>query len=375
VRLRVALVVVAAVLAAVPAARGANYLRVGFEDDTIKWMVRPDGFVGAQGELGAIFTRITIPWHRGQVTPGPLAETFLARARAAGVLWQKVVIAVYGDAAQAPTDPTSREQYCRFVRAAVERLPYMSAVVIWNEANSPHYWPTRAGAGAYEALLARCYDLLHAYRPNVNVIDSTASHYDPAAFILGLGAAYRASGRQRPIVDTFGHNPYPEYAAEEPWTTHSGTGTIGEGDYQTLMDTLTLAFGGTGQPVPSATWARIWYLEDGFQTDVPRAFARLYTGSENDSTVLPAAGDGESQASQLTAAISLAYCQPAVSGFFNFKLLDDRSLGGWQSGLMYPNGVPKPSFAAYQRIAAAVAENAIDCTTVRGSPQYTQTAG
>ncbi len=42
---------------------------------------------------------------------------------------------------------------------------------------------------------------------------------------------------------------------------------------------------------------------------------------------------------------------------------------------MYPNGVPKPSFTAYQRIAAAVAENAIDCTTVRGSPQYTQTAG
>jgi len=148
VRLRVALVVVAAVLAAVPAARGANYLRLGFDDDTIKWMVRPDGFVGAQRELGAIFTRITIPWHRGQVTPGPLAETFLARARAAGGLWQKVVIAVYGDAAQAPTDPTSREQYCRFVRAAVERLPYMSAVVIWNEANSPHYWPTRAGAGA-----------------------------------------------------------------------------------------------------------------------------------------------------------------------------------------------------------------------------------
>jgi len=120
VRLRVALVVVAAVLAAVPAARGANYLRLGFDDDTIKWMVRPDGFVGAQRELGAIFTRITIPWHRGQVTPGPLAETFLARARAAGVLWQKVVIAVYGDAAQAPTDPTSRARTGSTARAKLD---------------------------------------------------------------------------------------------------------------------------------------------------------------------------------------------------------------------------------------------------------------
>jgi hypothetical protein len=73
-----------------------------------------------------------------------------------------------------------------------------------NEANSPRYWPATGGAAGYEALLARCWDVLHAIKSNMNVIDSTASHYDPARFILELGAAYRASGRQRPIVDTFG---------------------------------------------------------------------------------------------------------------------------------------------------------------------------
>jgi len=362
------LLVIPLVLALAPAAHGANYLRLGFDDDTLKWMVRPNGFVGVQRELGAPFTRITIPWWSGEIRPRTVVRTYLQRAGRAGELHQKIVLAVYGDAADAPVDATSRAQFCRYVRGLVARLPHMAAVVIWNEANSPRYWPESAGAPAYEALLARCYDVLHALRPTVNVVDSTATHYDPAQFIAELGQAYRDSFRDRPIVDTFGHNPYPEYAAEDPWATHPDTGTIGEGDYETLMTALTQAFEFTAQPVPSATWARLWYLEDGFQTSIPRPFERLYTGRENDPTVLPAVGDGKSQASQLAAAISLAYCQPAVSAFFNFQLIDEHRLVGWQSGLMYTNGVRKPSFYAYQQIAAAVASRSIDCTKVAGAP-------
>jgi hypothetical protein len=354
-------------LTVAPAAHGANYLRLGFDDDRLKWMVRANADIAAQRELGARFTRITIPWRRGEVRLPPRVRTYVARAARAGALHQKVVIAVYADASQAPVDAVSRDEYCRYVRGIVARLPAMSAVVIWDEANSPHYWPEDAGPAAYEALLARCYDVLHALRPNVNVVDSTASHYDPAAFIAGLGAAYRASGRDRPIVDTFGHNPYPEFAAEDPWATHTD-GTIGEGDYENLMTALTTAFEFTAQPVPSATWARLWYLEDGFQTSVPWRLVGFYTGRENDPTVLPAAGFDKSQASQLTAAISLAYCQPAVSAFFNFELVDERRLVGWQSGLFYSDGVRKPSFDAYAEIAAEVNSRSIDCSTVTGAP-------
>ena len=245
----------------------------------------------------------------------------------------------------------------------------MSAVVIWNEANSPRYWPQSAGASAYEALLARCYDVMHAYRQVVNVVDSTASHYDPARFIRALGEAYLASGRDRPIVDTFGHNPYPEYAAEPPWATHPDAETIGEGDYATLISALTQAFEFTAQRVPSASWPRLWYLEDGFQTEIPWPLKLLYTGRENDRTVLPAVAPGRSQASQLTAAISLAYCQPATSAFFNFELIDEHRLVGWQSGLLYAGGIPKPSFATYEEIASNVADRSIDCTRVIGAPE------
>ena len=359
-------IVVAAMLA--PAAHAAPYLRLGFDDDHLKWVTRPDGLVGLQRELGAPFTRITIPWRPGEVRPQRAVRTYLGRAWSAGELKQKVVIAVYGSADEAPTTPRRRNQYCRYVRGLMTRLPSMSAVVIWNEANSPRYWPPSAGAAAYEALLARCFDVLHAVRPTVNVVDSTASHYQPAQFIAGLGAAYRASGRDRPIVDTFGHNPYPEYASEPPWATHPDTGTIGEGDYETLLSALTQAFQFTAQRLPSATWPRLWYLEDGFQTSIPWFFRSLYTGRENDPTVLPAAGPGLTQAAQLTAAVSLAYCQPATSAFFNFQLFDEHRLGGWQSGLMYTNGIAKPSFAAYRKVAAAATNRTIDCTRVVGAP-------
>ena len=95
-------VLLLAVLA--PAARAAPYLRLGFDDDRIKWMTKPDSFVALQRELGTPFTRITIPWRRGEVRLRPVVKTYLARAAAAGRLHQKVVLAVYGEAVDAPTD-------------------------------------------------------------------------------------------------------------------------------------------------------------------------------------------------------------------------------------------------------------------------------
>ena len=90
------------------------------------------------------------------------------------------------------------------------------------------------GATAYAALLARCYDVLHNRPGPINVISSTASRHDPAAFVFSLGDAYRVSGRTRQLFDTFGHNPYPENSAEPPSALHQGSDLIAEGDYETL---------------------------------------------------------------------------------------------------------------------------------------------
>jgi hypothetical protein len=357
-------------LACAGSAHAAPRLRLGFDDDTLKWMTRPNRVITIDQQLGATFTRITIPWHQGEVRPRPVVRTYMGRAAQALAMHQKIVIAVYNQAAQAPTDAVARDEYCTYVGRLLRRVPNLAAIVIWNEANSPRYWPATSGAPGYEALLARCWDVLHAIKSNVNVIDSTASHYDPVRFIRELGAAYRASGRQRPIVDTFGHNPYPESASEDPWVTHTSLPVIGEGDYTKLMAALTDAFQSTPQRVPSATWTRLWYLEDGFQTAVPWTLQPFYSGHENDRNALPALAlqDAKSQSQQLVAAISLAYCQPAVGAFFNFELYDEHRLGGWQSGVFYANGERKASFAAFKQVAALSASSAIDCSTVQGAP-------
>jgi hypothetical protein len=343
---------------------------VGVTDDTAKWMVRQDGIVGVHRDLRLMAVRVTIPWRPGEVKPTKLQEVYLQRIQRMTLLNDRIVLAVYNTAELAPTTRTARNQYCSFLHGAVKRVPLIHDVEIWNEANSPAYWPSSAGPASYTKLLARCYDLLHSRPFPINVISSTASRHDPAGFVFGLGDAYRSLGRTRPLFDTFGHNPYPENSAEPPSALHAGSDLIAEGDYETLMNVLHTSFDGTSQPVPGDRGVTIWYVEDGFQTVPPRDKRRYYRGRENDRYALPAtSSDVVNQATQLRDAILLAYCQPAVSGFFNFGLLDEDRLGGWQSGLLWRDGTRKPSYDTFKAAVAEVRRRDTDCSKVQGAPQ------
>jgi hypothetical protein len=348
---------------------------VGLTDDTAKWMARQDGVVGVHRDLRLMAVRVTVPWRPGQVRPTKLQQVYLHRISRMIQLNDRIVLSVYNFARFAPDTPRTRTEYCSFLRHVVKRIPLIHDVQIWNEANSPTFWPESSGAAGYEALLARCWDTLHGAPTLVNVISSTASRHDPAGFVLDLGETYRASGRDRPLVDTFGHNPYPADSAEPPSAMHPTGDLIGEGDYQTLMNVLLTAFDGTGQPLPGVRGVMIWYLETGFQTVPPPDKRRFYRGRENDRRALPAlapqANDGASvvdQASQLRDAVSLAYCQPAVGGFFNFELLDEDKLGGWQSGLLWRDGTRKPSYEAFKDAISGVRARDTDCSKVPGAP-------
>ena len=112
----------------------------------------------------------------------------------------------------------------------------------------------------------------------------------------------------------------------------------------------------------------IWYVEDGFQTVPPPDKRRYYRGRENDPHALPAVAPRD-QATQLHDAILLAYCQPAVTGFFNFGLLDEDRLGGWQAGLLWRDGTRKPSYDVFKAAVAEVRRRDTDCSRVRGAPQ------
>src|SRR5918912_1420583 len=194
--LLVAAAVVGAVAAPIRSAEQTHLkLIVGLTDDTAKWMLRQDGVVGVDHDLRVMAVRVTMPWRPGQTSPGPVQRVYIRRINRLTDLSIRVVLAVYNRAEFAPADARTRAQYCRFIARVTDRIPLVNDVEVWNEANNPTFWPQRPGAPAYEALLARCWDVLHALRPTVNVIGSTAAHHDPASFLFDLGDAYRASGR------------------------------------------------------------------------------------------------------------------------------------------------------------------------------------
>jgi len=345
---------------------------VGIDDDHSKWLARPDGLLAKYRDLGLGAVRVTIPWRRGQTRPTRLSGTYLHRAAAMVARGQRVVIAVYGKPSEAPLDARSRRQYCDFLQHVLLRVPFRD-VVVWNEANSPQFWPTSAGAPAYEALLAACWRRLHALRRDINVISTTAAHYDPAGFVRALGAAYRERGRLHPILDTFGHNPYPDYASEPPSVQHDDLRTVGQGDLERLLRAIRDAFEGTVQPLPGERRTTVWYLETGFQTTVPRTKRRYYRGVETDKfAVPPLATKGaepwvRDQGRQLRDALLLARCQPAVGAFFNFELLDEDRLARWQSGVLWRDGTEKPSYDAFKAAVGLVASREVDCATVPGA--------
>jgi hypothetical protein len=395
-----ALAALALLVAALPVRASAQPgLLLGVTDDGLKWSDHPQGLQRALAQLGLGAIRYTQSWTPGQSRLSATDAATLARA-VANARGLRIVLSVYGAASAAPQTDDARAQYCGYVRSILVRFPQIRDVVIWNEVNSSRFWSPQLTAGGsplapaqYEALLAACYGPLQTARPGVNVIATvaprgnddpqarTAIGIPPADFVRGMGAAYRASARQVKVFDTFALNAYGLTSAERPWRTHDHATDLSEGDYPRLLAALDAAFAGTGQPLPGVGGVSVWYLEDGFQTTIDPAKASAYTGRENDRAPLPPVADhpdaaaptadspAPDQATQLADAIRLAYCQPGVGAFFNFLLEDEPDLAAWQSGVLWADGTPKPSFAALQQVVAQVDAGAVDCSTVSGATQ------
>jgi hypothetical protein len=401
VRTVAALALAAAALAALPAtARAGDGFVVGVADDDLKY--DSARAAGAVRSLGARAVRVTVLWSRGATELGWTDRVWLDRAVAAAGSDIRIVLSVYGvSGAHAPLDEAGRDQYCSFVRSTLAPYPQIRDVVVWNEVNKSFFWQpqfngdgTSAAPAAYGALLARCWDVLHAFRPEVNLLTSTSSKgndnpsavsnvsHSPGNFIRRLGQAYRASGRTAPIFDTVGHHPYGEHSAERPWRRHPLSATIGQGDWDKLTQAYHDAFAGTGQPNPGrcagGRCSSIWYMEVGYQTTPDPEKAWLYRGAENTEHPLPAAAGGDppgsspdekslapDQATQLTDAVRLAYCQPYVGAYFNFLLRDESDLARWQSGIFHPDWTPKASLGALAAVVAEANARRVDCSALK----------
>ena len=373
-----------------PALDGPGFF-VGFSEDLPR-AIGPDAVTPAR-ELGAKSFRFTLQqWRPGQIR---VADSDIADLRDAvrDTAGMRAVLAVYSFGSNTPRTDVDREQYCAYLRDALTRLPSIRDVVIWNEPNKILFWsPQLPGQGAsaspiaYEALLARCYDVLHVAFADVNVIglalsptgnDNAGSH-SPGAFIRAVGEAYRASGRTRPLFDTVGHHAYGFTASERPWAKHIGSKVLSQGDWNKLMYNLWLAFDGTAQAIPSAGGVGIWYMEGGSQTAIDAGKEALYSGAENVA-VIPDYAGGEPEApppaatsaapdqyTQVRDSIRLAACQPYVWAYFNFLLFDEPRLAGWQSGAFWSDRTAKDSLPGFAQAISEANSATVDCDALKG---------
>src|SRR5919201_5237487 len=200
----------------------------GVTEDAGKYSSDGGGpFFGQLADLGMNENAITIYWDPslpgGMAEPGLLDRT-LPAAAARGI---RIVLAVYARRpAQFTQSPTAEAQFTSFLGRLALAYPQGKDFVVGNEPNQPRFWQpqfapdgTEAAGAAYEELLARSYDVLKSVNPAIRVIGlglsergnddpnppSNAST-SPVRFIQALGAAYYASGRERPIMDALAYH-------------------------------------------------------------------------------------------------------------------------------------------------------------------------
>jgi hypothetical protein len=307
-------------------------------------------------------------WKRGRSRPGAgLLRGIRNVAAAARSDHMRLFLVVWnGFAKGTPRGDEERAQFASFTAALVKAFPRTWAVIVGNEPNLNTFWMPQFGPGgrdlaapAYEDLLARTYDAVRDVTRTVRVVGVGLSPrgadrpngirptHSPTVFIRDLGRAYRASGRRRPLMDAFAIHPYMLTPRVPPTVAHPKTTQITLADYPKLVTLLDEAFRGTpqrGRTLP------ILYTEFGVQTVVPESKLSAY-----QEGTYPTAGDGISAATQAAyykTALALAYCQPTVKGLFIFHTFDEVKLDGWQSGLYYADGTPKPSVRGFRRSVA-----------------------
>jgi hypothetical protein len=355
-----------------PVARaGGPTLAVGAADDAAQ---QPDYvFVKAyldKVKLAGLDTiRLTATWSPGQTVVAPDDVLGVGNGvRAAQFTGVRTVLAlVPADPGSTPLTDADRAAFARFAGDAARRWPFVADFLVGREPNSDRWWlPQDAGsAGTYVALLARTYDALKAVRPKARVVGGALAPRElpgtqsPLAFLAGMGAAYRVSGRAAPVMDALSLNAYPPDSSVAPDLA---------GAYAATVPALASAFDGTAQPGSALP---IVFDELAVESTQPRAEAARYTGGEWPTTK-PV--DVSTQARVYRDALTTVFCQPNVGGVSFSRVQDDGDRTGSQAGAFYADGAPKPSLYAVREAASAVRRGVIArCPGMQLTPRVTVT--
>jgi hypothetical protein len=379
---KLVVIAVSSLAALVLAAPSPAALVVGATDDRGRdEPARTTTFLDAMRDVGLTENRLAIIWNPDQPRTIPdkaLLDAYVAQASARQL---RLVFAVYPGNARVLTDyPEAPGEFVDFLQLVARSYPSVRDFIIGNEPNQPRFWQpqfTQAGVPVacrqYTPLLARSYDALKAVNPAITVIgialsprgndNATAQSNisrSPVRCIRDIGAAYRASRRQRPLMDELAFHPYPErdtHPLERGYTWPKAGITNLDRIKQAIWD----AFNGTGQPtfaeagqsvmLPSLTFR---LDEVGWQVTVPPASRPAYFGREN---IVPT--DEAAQARVYAEAVRFLACDSSVKSMLFFGLVDEPDLERWQAGLIRADWSRR---ASYESVKRAVAETQGRCT-------------
>jgi hypothetical protein len=338
---------------------------VGVADDAVREPDRGNDVMAQLAEAGFRAVRVTSIWDPGETAPAAdELDSLRGVAKAAGEHDVRVFLSVYNaGSGTTPLTPEARSQFAAYAAALAREVPEIRDVIVGNEPNLNRFWMPQFGpdgedvaAAAYLQLLAETYDAVKDVSGDVEVyggalgprgIDRPGTGRDthsPTAFIRDLGAAYRASGRDRPVMDAFAFHPYAERSDVPPDRPHPNSTAIGLADADTLKGLLREAF---GAELP------ILYDEYGVETAIPPMKRSLYRGEEPPTT---GATDEQTQMRSYRTALELAACTPNVVGLLFFHSHDEPDLSGWQSGVYYVDGTPKSGLPAVRADVEAARE-------------------
>jgi hypothetical protein len=341
-------------------------IQFGVADDAGKYA--DDGgldFFTNLSAMGLTVDRMTVTWdpsHPLAIVEGGFLDRSLVQAQAGRV---DIVLAVRPARANAVgTSIVKARHFASFVAEVAKRYPDVKTFVIGNEPNQPRFWQPQFQKGravaavGYERMLAFSYDALKAVDPTITVVGGvvssrgndaahakTNSSTSPLRFIAGLGAAYRASKRTKPIMDVFGFHPYPRSDRDSlgrglQWPD-AGFVNLGR-----IKQALWDAFNGTAQPT-TETGLPISIDEVGWQTAIPAGSQSAYSGYET----VPVTSE-RAQAQIYGQLIARAECDPSIAELLFLPFVDEVQLSGFQSGLVRADGTKRASYFAVRSALA-----------------------
>jgi hypothetical protein len=364
--------VVVGLLCALVSAGSAHALDVGANDDGGKWAT--DGaveFYGRMAALGLRQTVLTVRWQPSDplaLAERPLLDLTVAAARSAGL---RVVFATYPyPPREVEAGLATPEAFGAWLGELARAYPEVRQFVVGNEPNQPAFWRPqferkRQHSGrTFGPFLAAGYDTLKRVDPELAVIGVGLSprgndrpdarsnvSTSPVRFLASLGAWYRSSGRQAPLMDGLSFHPYPN-AATDPLDRGYPWPNAGFVNLSRLKQAVWDAFAGTAQPT-TLDGLRIYLDEMGWQVSTEGRDG--YAGSENVAVT-----DESAQAAAYGELLRRAACDPDVTQVNVFGFRDDVLRTGFQAGLYRADGSERPSAVA---VRAAIEGDCAGATT------------